>query len=506
MLFLGRENRDMSICKWFISIIAIPVLCGCFVCKTSMAASISDPDFIIVTTDMPVGATISFSIKAKGNLQIDWGDGVVDTANGKGEYMHTYTTGGKYTIGLVGNLTDQGQTTISFNNNPYIEKLEGNLIALFSSNVSRLNFVGSFSNCPNLTTISDTLFSGFTGSVGKFDATFSECPNLQYIETERGLVTFIPDTMASLNFSNTTFSGTQILNECPPGTTPLNAMVATCQPNQYTITYIMNGGINYVNAPSTYFGGIQTIISGEPTYTDYVFVGWCDDMELTQNCSSTRIISDMDYGDKTFYAKWAFNRPYTITYILNDGINYVGAPTSYNYGTTVVIDGVPTKDNFLFVGWCDDMELTQNCTPTKTITATDVGDKIYYAKWGLTTCVGGYALEYGECVACGESNWCADGVRHDCPAGLVTIGYGTGADEVGDCGRKLNIGTETIYMRSIKKTTPALNILFNGTQYYGNATTKSVAISADSTHHLHVNFNGTIYSIYDDSMQNAVQN
>ena len=71
---------------------------------------------------------------------------------------------------------------------------------------------------------------------------------------------------------------------------------------------------------------------------------------------------------------------YNITYKLNNGTNYNGAPTSYLYGKGATINGTPTRTGYAFIGWCTDPDLT-SCNQTQTISTTDIGDKTFYAKW-----------------------------------------------------------------------------------------------------------------------------
>ncbi len=90
-------------------------------------------------------------------------------------------------------------------------------------------------------------------------------------------------------------------------------------------------------------------------------------------------------------------------------------------------------------------------------------------------------------------NYESIGSRFACPEGSTTRGTGLGADEPGDCGHVLRIGANKLYLRSDKKTSPSLNLNYNGTIYYGNATT-------DQRNGLKLNSGGVTYSIYDDGM------
>ena len=120
------------------------------------------------------------------------------------------------------------------------------------------------------------------------------------------------------------------------------------------------------------------------------------------------------------------------------------------------------------------------------------------------TCSGGQYVPTagGGCVNVGVGYWGAGGtvsetatlIRTQCATGLTTIGSGAGADEAGDCGRVLNIGSQKIYLRSDKKTDRALHVDINGNVFYGNMST-----TIDGP--LKINYNGTTYSVYDDSME-----
>ena len=119
------------------------------------------------------------------------------------------------------------------------------------------------------------------------------------------------------------------------------------------------------------------------------------------------------------------------------------------------------------------------------------GGGSYIATANNTTCsdVGAGYWAAASTVSQGSA-----GVRNACDDGLTTIGFGAGADEVGDCGRVLNVNGEKIYLRSERKTTPSLNVSINGTTFYGN-------MGASGIGALKLNSGGTTYSVYDDSME-----
>lgn len=119
-------------------------------------------------------------------------------------------------------------------------------------------------------------------------------------------------------------------------------------------------------------------------------------------------------------------------------------------------------------------------------------------------CVGGYYPENGQCVGVGNGYWSTRhiygygdiDIRNQCPVGLTTIGFGGGADEAGDCGRKLHIGDEVLYLRSDKKTTPSLNVRIGDDMFYGHAATTRLNMNVNSQRYLHAGE----YYIHDDSI------
>ena len=316
-------------------------------------------------------------------------------------------------------------------------------------------FLYTFNSCTGLTSLPSDLFSRITsGAKTMFYFTFRNCTNLGCETAGCSTGTgYIPKTLFAgitprgSNVTNTmsyTFQNTKLVTECPPGTvqyiteweggTTWNDKVSCESVISHNITYELNGGTNYNNAPDSYFEGGDVTINGIPTKSGYTFAGWCTDAEL-QNCAMSQTISAYATSDKTFYAKWtqcqacdatnascslsvvnntctyttSCNTGYgniqnngaynvscsvliqaNITYVMNDGTNYINAPTFYYEGSSTTINGVPTKEYAAFAGWCTDEQL-QNCAMSQTISASDTGDKTFYAKWT-------------ECSACSPTN------------------------------------------------------------------------------------------------------
>ena len=88
---------------------------------------------------------------------------------------------------------------------------------------------------------------------------------------------------------------------------------------------------------------------------------------------------------------WAVsNATYSVSYVKDGGtISDESSFTSYAYGTGLLLP-TPTKQNYDFLGWYDNSDLAG--TAITTISATDSGNKTYYAKWNLM----GYAVTRSE--------------------------------------------------------------------------------------------------------------
>lgn len=110
----------------------------------------------------------------------------------------------------------------------------------------------------------------------------------------------------------------------------------------YTISYLLNEGINNSDNSKTYTIEDE-IVFNTPTREHYEFVEW------QENGIKIEDISKGTTGNKTITAIW---KPieYTITYELNDG-NVSSNKTSYNIETDTFTLNNPTLDGYTFIGW-----------------------------------------------------------------------------------------------------------------------------------------------------------
>lgn len=138
--------------------------------------------------------------------------------------------------------------------------------------------------------------------------------------------------------------------------------------NRYTMRFETNGGNPIDSITSDYNEEISNV--SNPVKEGHTFIGWFSDVELTQAYS----LSTMPSKDITLYAKWALNS-YTLRFESNGGsnINDIKVP----FGSMVIAPNNPVRDNYLFMGWYQDIELTTEYVFT-TMPSSDI---TLYAKW-----------------------------------------------------------------------------------------------------------------------------
>ena len=112
---------------------------------------------------------------------------------------------------------------------------------------------------------------------------------------------------------------------------------------EFNINYVLDGGTNALNNPTTYVAGEQKDIL-DPTKEGYVFLGWEE---------GNKILST-DFGDKTFTAKWKKNTYNITTKVINGTIDssvvveYDNNVTiNYNPNTGYVLKSIKIDENII---------------------------------------------------------------------------------------------------------------------------------------------------------------
>ena len=138
--------------------------------------------------------------------------------------------------------------------------------------------------------------------------------------------------------------------------------------NQYTISFESNGG-TALN-PLTQDYGSLLVSPSDPIKEHNNFVGWYQDEEFINEF----IFETMPAENLVLYAKWEIKQ-YTISFETNGG-SLVDSLT-YDYAATIIPPDDPTKVDFLFAGWYQDVDLNFKYT----FGIMPSNDFTLYAKW-----------------------------------------------------------------------------------------------------------------------------
>lgn len=161
----------------------------------------------------------------------------------------------------------------------------------------------------------------------------------------------------------------------------------------YAVTYRANTTEYVGNLPenSIKAHGEDVTISGLlPERYGYNFIGWSTTEDGAVEYNGGDIYSENN--DLTLYAVWEAMR-FAVSFETGGGSINSGEITEYTYGIGAVLPTDVTKDGYDFAGWYED-ELLQGVRVYE-ITASDYGDKKYYAAYSIADVVlTGYTGEY----------------------------------------------------------------------------------------------------------------
>ncbi len=150
-----------------------------------------------------------------------------------------------------------------------------------------------------------------------------------------------------------------------------------------TLLYDANGGEN--GPSSNYTGGATiTVTDDVPTKVGHKLTGWNTQADgegdtYASGASYTFANDNGNGGCKvTLYAMWEVEQ-YTVTLVTNGGTVNAGDITEYTYGVGVTLPTNVTRSGYTFKGWYDNAEFDGDAVTE--ISATDNGNKEFYAKW-----------------------------------------------------------------------------------------------------------------------------
>ena len=148
----------------------------------------------------------------------------------------------------------------------------------------------------------------------------------------------------------------------------------------YHISYDLDGGTLAENKsnPETYDVETETFKLNNPEKTGHKFIGWIVDDDDTPVFDQT--VEEGTTGDLKFKAVYkALSYKVTLNTENGEFTDESDNITSYTYGDQIKLPTGLTRKGYYFLGWST-IENTQT-TNVEKITATDLGDKTFYAVW-----------------------------------------------------------------------------------------------------------------------------
>lgn len=137
------------------------------------------------------------------------------------------------------------------------------------------------------------------------------------------------------------YVGEQRVEKIEKGTIGDVTLVAHWNAVEYTIEYVLDGGVNAEGNPTKYTIESETITLAAPAKEGYIFKGWSNDGKIEKGST----------GNKTFTAEWEKIIVYTISWDLDGGSWTTQAGVeSYEKGSVVELP-TPERYQHTFLGW-----------------------------------------------------------------------------------------------------------------------------------------------------------
>ena len=174
------------------------------------------------------------------------------------------------------------------------------------------------------------------------------------------------------------------------GSTGAKSYKAIWEENKYTITYVMDGGTNHKDNPSTYKITDTDITLKAPTRTGYVFKGWKADG--TGEAQETVIIASGSTGNLSYTATWE-KVEYTVIFDSKGGSEVSQAGVKFEEKITKPAD--PTKEGYTFAGWFKETTLDNEWNFDSDVVTANI---TLYAKWTVNEYQATFDVNGGDSV------------------------------------------------------------------------------------------------------------
>ncbi|MCM1349679.1 MAG: InlB B-repeat-containing protein [Prevotella sp.] len=162
------------------------------------------------------------------------------------------------------------------------------------------------------------------------------------------------------------------VTEIPTGTTGNIELIAYYVAIDYTIEYVLNGGLNQENNPSKYNVETNDILLLSPSKKGYTFLGW-----FNENNERVTVIKSGSAGNIILVANWEADT-YTVTFDSNGGASVDSI--EYTIESEDITFTASEKTGYTFLGWFN--ENNEEITGIKT---GSVGDITLVANWEADT-------------------------------------------------------------------------------------------------------------------------
>ena len=182
--------------------------------------------------------------------------------------------------------------------------------------------------------------------------------------------------------------------------------------NTYTVNFAPGEGGSGSMAPQAFtYDTEQALTPNAFTRTGYTFAGWSDGSGKTYtDGQAVKNLTAEHNGTVTLYAQWKINvNTYTVTLHPNEGKIDGSTPDSdgnyviyytYGIGAALPTEKEIARSGYRFDGWYDNEKLDGK--PVTEITATDIGNKTYWAKWDDSSDTPTYSITLPNNVAGGK--------------------------------------------------------------------------------------------------------